>query len=114
VSEDRTIIQSVGQIQPTGIIKDEYTAKQGFLEVGNFVLTSIEEYELGDVYPNPVRDILITGSYKNITLMTISGAVIYQYSYGANLSTLNLSEGLYIVEIERESGRIENHKIIKN
>lgn len=67
------------------------------------------------VLPNPTKDILkIQGtSIKNLTITNITGEIVVT-STSNEINISNLQNGIYIVKVECENGRILVKKVIKN
>lgn len=114
LGSDYKIIQTVGQLQPSGEIGEEETVKQGFLSYGSFGITSIEEQEDYLIYPNPVSSELYTGLFESIRIIAINGTVVSEGIANNYFDLTYLSPGVYLVEINRGNNKLENHKIIKN
>ena len=127
--------------EPISINLDEYIGKnikigfRGYNDFGEFLAfdwyvddvkvvptdtTDVNVNELTslklNVYPNPTKDVAVIEAQSNIyqvTLMSLSGAILEERKTNAQQVKLNLegySEGIYVVRIVTEEG-VETRKI---
>ena len=66
------------------------------------------------VSPNPFNDLLtISGEFDQAQILNLSGEVIYSGSE-QQIATSSFPAGVYILNIQRTDGLLENHRIVKN
>ena len=70
------------------------------------------------IYPNPATDVvhIKANNLKHITLTDVTGRVLKRYTTVVNNNSINitnLSQGIYFIILEDDSGRRETKKLIK-
>ncbi|WP_291115697.1 T9SS type A sorting domain-containing protein [Flavobacterium sp. UBA6135] len=86
------------------LLGDNVLATTNFDSVSNTIIA----------YPNPVKDILhLNHSVKNLKIQEITGKIITEKSNLNQVDFSNYSNGIYLVTIEQDNGKIETLKISK-
>jgi len=69
------------------------------------------------IFPNPSNSLFYINNFnqriKTIQLLDLNGIEIHSFNLSQTINLTNFQQGIYILEIEKQNGEIERHKIIK-
>ena len=97
---------------PTDWYKDAgatYNVNCGALSVDDFSLNTVS------IYPNPTTSVLnikMESNLKHATIYSVLGTKVLETT-SKNITTSNLSKGIYLLKIEDENGFVSSKRFIK-